>query len=126
MADDPKAETHVPKASAPTGPPDPPPPADVALPPFIASLQAEVPGSVARVSYYLGDWTVIVPVSHILQAVTRLRDAPDAAFDLCSDVTATDRTLASGAFVISWIDSTAPSLDTQSRGRRRRASASRA
>ena len=31
------AEEHVPKAAAPTGPPDPPPPADVALPAFIAS-----------------------------------------------------------------------------------------
>jgi len=90
MADEPKAEAHVPKASAPTGPPDPPPPADMAVPPFIASLQAEVPGSVARVSYYLGDWTVIVPVSHVLRAVTHLRDAFDAAFNLCSDVTATD------------------------------------
>ncbi len=89
MADDPKTD-HVPKAAVPTGPPDPPPPADVALPAFIASLSAEVAGSVAHVSYYLGDWTVIVPVSHVLQAVTHLRDAPNAAFDLCSDVTATD------------------------------------
>ena len=84
------AEEHVPKAAAPTGPPDPAPPADVALPAFIASLQAEVPGAVARVSYYLGDWTVIVPASHLLAAATHLRDAADAAFDLCSDVTATD------------------------------------
>ena len=89
MADDPKAD-HVPKASAPAGPPDPPPPADAALPAFIASLQSEVAGSVAQVSYYLGDWTVIVAISHVLQAVTHLRDAPGAAFDLCSDVTATD------------------------------------
>jgi len=84
------AEEHVPKAAAPTGPPDPAPPADAALPAFIASLQAEVPGAVARVSYYLGDWTVIVPASHLLAAATHLRDAADAAFDLCSDVTATD------------------------------------
>src|SRR5712671_2334880 len=90
MADDAKAEAHVPKASAPTGPTDPPPPADLAPPAFIASLQAGVAGGVTRVSYYLGDWTVIVPVSHVLPVVTHLRDAPDAAFDLCSDVTATD------------------------------------
>ena len=32
------------------------------LPPFIASLQAAIPGSVSQVSYYLGDWTIIVPV----------------------------------------------------------------
>ena len=90
MADDAKAEAHVPKASAPTGPPDPPPPADIAVPPFIASLQAEVPGSVARVSYYLGDWTVIVPASHLVQAAQFLRDNANCAFDYLSDLTATD------------------------------------
>jgi NADH-quinone oxidoreductase subunit C len=84
------AEEHVPKAAAPTGPPDPSPPADAALPAFIASMQAEMPGSVSRVSLYLGDWTIIVPVSQVLPVAMRLRDAPDAAFDLCSDVTATD------------------------------------
>jgi NADH-quinone oxidoreductase subunit C len=84
------AEEHVPKASAPTGPPDPPPAADVAVPAFITRLQADVPGGVARLSYYLGDWTIIVPAASVLQVATYLRDAPDAAFDLCSDVTATD------------------------------------
>jgi len=83
-------EAHVPKASAPTGPPDPPPPADAVLPAFITSLQAAVPGSVSQVSYYLGDWTVIVPASHIIEAATYLRDAPEASFDYCSDLTATD------------------------------------
>ncbi len=58
-------EAHVPKAAAPTGPPDPPPPADAVLPAFITSLQTAVAGSVSQVSYYLGDWTVIVPASHI-------------------------------------------------------------
>jgi NADH-quinone oxidoreductase subunit C len=84
------ADEHAPKVAAPAGPPDPPPAADAAVPAFIASLQTSMPGAVARVSYYLGDWTIIVPVSHVLQVATRLRDAPDAAFDLCSDVTATD------------------------------------
>jgi NADH-quinone oxidoreductase subunit C len=84
------AEEHVPKASAPTGPPDPPPPADAAVPAFITRLQGDMPGGVARLSYYLGDWTIIVPAASVLQVATYLRDAPDAAFDLCSDVTATD------------------------------------
>jgi NADH-quinone oxidoreductase subunit C len=84
------ADEHAPKVAPPTGPPDPPPAADAAVPAFIASLQTSMPGAVARVSYYLGDWTIIVPVSHVLPVATHLRDAPDAAFDLCSDVTATD------------------------------------
>ena len=80
----------MPKAAAPTGPPDPPPPADAVLPAFITALQAGVAGSVSQVSYYLGDWTVIVPAAHILEAATYLRDAPEASFDYCSDLTATD------------------------------------
>jgi NADH-quinone oxidoreductase subunit C len=81
---------HVPKAAAPTGPPDPPPPADKVAPAFVASLQASMPDAVTQVSYWVGDWTIIVPVARLLDVATHLRDAPDAAFDLCSDVTATD------------------------------------
>src|SRR6184192_3984344 len=84
------APEHAPKAAAPTGPPDPAPPADVAIPAFIASLQSGVAGSVERVSYYLGDWTVIVPASHLLEAMRYLRDNADCAFDYLSDLTATD------------------------------------
>ena len=84
-----KAEAHVPKASAPVGPPDPPPPATVTQPAFITSLQAG-PGGVSHVSYWVGDWTVIVPVARLLEVARYLRDAPDAAFDACSDVTVTD------------------------------------
>jgi NADH-quinone oxidoreductase subunit C len=72
------------------GPPDPPPPADLTAPAFIASLDAAVPGAVAQVSYWVGDWTIIVPLSQLSTALRHLRDASDAAFDLCSDVTATD------------------------------------
>jgi NADH-quinone oxidoreductase subunit C len=81
---------HVPKVAAPTGPVEPAPPADAVVPAFVTSLQNGVAGSVAQLSLYLGDWTVIVPVSHLLQAVTHLRDAADCAFDYLSDVTATD------------------------------------
>jgi NADH-quinone oxidoreductase subunit C len=83
-------EAHVPKAAPPSGPPDQPPPADAVQPPFIASLAAAVPGSVAQLSYYLGDWTIIVPVDRLIPAARHLRDAPDAAFDYLSDLTATD------------------------------------
>ncbi len=81
---------HAPKASAPTGPPDQPPPADLAVPAFITALQAAVPGGVSAVSYWLGDWTLIVPVSRLLEVGRHLRDVPEARFDFLSDVTATD------------------------------------
>jgi NADH/F420H2 dehydrogenase subunit C len=45
---------------------------------------------VTQLSYYVGDWTVIVPAAKILDIARYLRDAPEAAFDLCSDVTVTD------------------------------------
>src|SRR5262245_19326807 len=81
---------HVPKAAPPSGPPDPPPPADKTPPAFIATMQAALPGSVEALSFWVGDWTVIVPAARILEITKHLRDAPDAAFDLCSDVTVTD------------------------------------
>jgi len=81
-------EAHVPKAAPPSGPPDPPPPADAVVPAFIASLQSAIAGT--TLSLYLGDWTVIVPAAKVVEAATHLRDAPEAAFDYCSDLTATD------------------------------------
>ena len=41
-------------------------------------------------SYYLGDWTVIVPAPRLLEVAQHLRDAAGAQFDYCSDVTAVD------------------------------------
>ena len=86
----PKAAAHPPAVAPPTGPPDPPPPAGTEPPAFIASLQAAIPGSVSHISYFVGDWTIIVPVAQIAAVARHLRDAPDASFDFCSDVTATD------------------------------------
>jgi NADH-quinone oxidoreductase subunit C len=86
----PAAAEHVPKAAPPTGPPDPPPPADKPVPAFIATLQAALPDAVTGISYWVGDWTVIVRPEKILEVAQHLRYAADAAFDLCSDVTATD------------------------------------
>ena len=81
---------RVPKAVPPSGPPDPPPPADKTPPAFIAGLQSAVPGAVTHISYWVGDWTIIVPAAKILDVTRHLRDAPDAKFDVCSDVTTTD------------------------------------
>jgi NADH/F420H2 dehydrogenase subunit C len=80
----------VPKAAPPSGPPDPPPPADKTVPACITTLQQALPGAVTGVSYWLGDWTVIVAAERVLEAAQHLRNAPDASFELCSDVTATD------------------------------------
>jgi NADH/F420H2 dehydrogenase subunit C len=83
-------EAHAPKAAAPAGPSDQAPPADLAPPAFFASLSAAVADGITQTSYWVGDWTIIVPVARLLDVVRHLRDAPDAAFDLCSDVTASD------------------------------------
>jgi NADH-quinone oxidoreductase subunit C len=85
-----KPAEHAAKAAPPSGPPDPPPPATVTLPAFIASLQGAFPGAVTQVSYWVGDWTVIVAVGPLLDVMQHLRTAQDASFDLCSDVTASD------------------------------------
>ena len=85
------AAAAAPKAPpAPPGPPDPPPPADMALPAFIQAIQPALPGAVAQVSYWVGDWTVIVPAARVLEVAQYLRDTPGAQFDYCSDVTVVD------------------------------------
>jgi len=80
-----------PKAPAPpAGPPDPPPPAGQEPPAFVAALEAALPGAVAHVSYWVGDWTLVVGVDRLVEVGTWLRDGAGAAFDFCSDVTASD------------------------------------
>jgi NADH-quinone oxidoreductase subunit C len=86
----PAAAHEPPKVAPPAGPVEPPPPADKPLPAFIVALQAAFPGTVTHVSYWVGDWTVVVPAARILEVAKYLREAPETAFDLCSDVTATD------------------------------------
>ena len=49
-----------------------------------------MPNAVDQVSYWVGDWTVIVPSDRLLEVGRFLRDNPATAFDYCSDVTATD------------------------------------
>ena len=84
----PKAEHKPPPPpAAPVGPPDPPPLADVPVPSFITELQTAVTGGVTQLSYFVGDWTVIVPAARLLDVARHLRAA---GFDHCSDVTASD------------------------------------
>jgi NADH/F420H2 dehydrogenase subunit C len=79
---------HDTKPAPPSGPTDPPPPAGTELPAFITALQAAVPESVTQISFYVGDWTVIVPAAKLLDVGRFLRDT--VGFDFCSDVTASD------------------------------------
>ena len=44
----------------------------------------------SQISYWVGDWTIVVPVARLLEVARHLRDAADASFDMCSDITATD------------------------------------
>jgi len=78
------------KAAPPPGPPDQAPPADLAVPAFVTALQAGLPGAVAQVSFWVGDWTVIVPPSRLIEAATFLKDTPGCQFDYLSDLTAVD------------------------------------
>jgi NADH-quinone oxidoreductase subunit C len=73
----------------PPGPPDPPPPAEVGRPTWLQASERDLPG-VATVSLWVGDWTLIVPTDRLVDVLTWLRDAPEARFDFCSDVTAVD------------------------------------
>ncbi len=86
----PAAKPDAKAAAAPPLPPDPEPPADTPVPAFITAVQAAVPGAVERVSYYVGDWTLIVALDRLLDVVRVLHDGADTAFDFCSDVTASD------------------------------------
>jgi NADH/F420H2 dehydrogenase subunit C len=89
----PKAPPPKPAAAAPAppaGPTDPPPPADLAVPEYVAALQTALPDAIERVSYWVGDWTVIVPAARLLEVGRFLRDAPGIALDYCSDLTAVD------------------------------------
>lgn len=82
-----KAEHKPPAAAAPVAPPDQPPPADAVVPAYLQALQAAVPGGVTQLSFWVGDWTAIVPAARLIDVARHLRSA---GFDFCSDVTASD------------------------------------
>ena len=86
----PAAPAHDTKPAPPSGPTDPPPPAGTEIPAFIAALHSAVPEGVTQISFYVGDWTVIVPATKLLEVGRFLRETPEAGFDFCSDVTASD------------------------------------
>jgi NADH-quinone oxidoreductase subunit C len=62
----------------------------VPVPAFIERLQQELPDAVIQLSFWVGDWTIIVPSVGLLDVMLHLRDTPGAEFDFCSDLTASD------------------------------------
>ena len=79
-----------PPPEPPKGPPDPPPPEGMDPPAYVSALQAGLPGAVTHVTYWVGDWSVIVPADRLLEVARFLRDDGACGFDYCADVTATD------------------------------------
>jgi NADH-quinone oxidoreductase subunit C len=62
----------------------------MAVPAYVSVLQADLPGAVEQVSFWVGDWTVIVPAGRLVEAATFLRDRPGCLFNYLSDLTAVD------------------------------------
>jgi NADH/F420H2 dehydrogenase subunit C len=81
----PKAPPEPPKAPEDQAPPD-----GIALPEMVAAVQKGVSGAVQQVSYWVGDWTVIVAADRLLDVMRFLKDDASTLFDYCSDVTAAD------------------------------------
>ena len=79
-----------PPPEPPKGPTDPPPPEGMASPPAVAVVEETLPDAVEAVSYWVGDWTLIVRRERLLEVLELLKTHEAAAFDYCSDVTATD------------------------------------
>ena len=85
------APKAAPKAPAPPpGPPDQAPPADLPVPAYVAAVQSGLAGAVEQVSYWVGDWAVIVPAARFAETCRFLRDQPGCQFDYLSDLTAVD------------------------------------
>jgi NADH-quinone oxidoreductase subunit C len=85
------AKAAAPKAPPPPpGPPDQAPPADLPVPAFVTAVQSGVAGAVEQVSFWVGDWTVIVAPGRFAEVCTYLRDQAGCLFDYLSDLTAVD------------------------------------
>ncbi len=79
-----------PPPGTPTAPPDPEAPEDVVVPNFVSAVRAALPDAVTHVSYWVGDWTVVVPAGRLLEVARWLRDSSRTPFDYCADLTASD------------------------------------
>ena len=79
-----------PPPEPPKGPSDPPPPEGMDLAPAVIAVQEGVPDAVEALSYWVGDWTLIVRRERLLDVLRLLKGHEATEFDYCSDVTATD------------------------------------
>ena len=83
-----------PKPKAPPEPPRAPedqaPPDDMEIPAMVTAVQNGVSGAVRKVTFWVGDWTVVVAADRLLDVMRFLKDDAATAFDYCSDVTAAD------------------------------------
>ena len=89
-AGSPKPVAKAAAPPAPIVPPDPAPPADTPLPLFVQAVQASFEGDIEHVSYFVGDWALIVKPSKLVAIATFLRDQDGCKFDYLSDLTAAD------------------------------------
>src|SRR5687768_11974577 len=80
-----KPQESVRTIAPPAGPAEPLPPAGATLPAFISALQSALPDAVERVVFWVGDWSLVLANSRLLEAAVHLRDRPGAEFDACSD-----------------------------------------
>jgi NADH-quinone oxidoreductase subunit C len=71
-------------------PPDPAPPADMPVPLFIQAVKASFEDAIEHVSYFVGDWALIVKPSKLVEIAGFLRDENGCKFDYLSDLTASD------------------------------------
>jgi NADH-quinone oxidoreductase subunit C len=89
-ASGPRGTEPVRTIAPPSGPNEPLPPAGRDIPEFISTLQSALPGAVEQVSFWVGDWSLVVAGSRLVAAAAHLRDSPGAELDACCDVTAVD------------------------------------
>ncbi len=85
----PKPKPKVPP-EPPKGPEDQAPPEDQVAPDFVAVVQTEMADAIEKVSYWVGDWTIIVHTGRLLDVMRFLKQNDVTTFDYCSDITATD------------------------------------
>jgi NADH-quinone oxidoreductase subunit C len=62
----------------------------MAVPAFVTALQAGLAGAVEHVSYWVGDWTVVVPAARLADVGSFLKTAAECRFDYLADLTAVD------------------------------------
>jgi NADH-quinone oxidoreductase subunit C len=60
------------------------------VPAFVTALQQGLPGAVEHVSFWVGDWTVIVTAARLAEACGFLKLTPGCQFDYLADLTAVD------------------------------------